>query len=162
MTTESVAKPAFLGLLNAISLGESRAGVYLRAWAAVSPDPELARALAFVASRESSHGEVFRQRIERLGFTLREKDDPKAAEQLALVSDPTISDADKIRRNRGDTDNNSEGEPEVLKRLDESITDDMDPLTRATMQWYVAEERDSTGILREAYRAVLARAGATG
>src|SRR6266566_5189668 len=100
-TTESAAKPSYLGLLNAISLGESSAGVYLRAWADVAQDPDLKRDLSLVAQRETTHGEVFRQRIERLGFQLRAKDDPSIAKRAAFFGDPSISDAEKVRRTRG-------------------------------------------------------------
>jgi len=35
-------KPAYLGLLNAISLAESEAGFHLEAWANAMPDQDLA------------------------------------------------------------------------------------------------------------------------
>src|SRR5688572_12476556 len=61
MATETQARPDYLGMLNAISLAESRAGVYLTAWADVTPDPALKKALVFVAARETTHGAVFCQ-----------------------------------------------------------------------------------------------------
>ena len=72
---EPAIKPPYLGLLNAISIAERNAGRYLKAWADVTPDPDLRRALSLVAARETTHGDVFRQRIERLGFSLLDKDD---------------------------------------------------------------------------------------
>ena len=39
-------KPSYLGLLNAISLAESGAGVSLQAWANATPNDELADAPA--------------------------------------------------------------------------------------------------------------------
>ena len=93
-------KPPYLGLLNRISIAERNAGRYLAAWAEMTPDPELARALGLVAARETTHGEVFRQRIERLGFTVREREDPTLAERLRVYGDPAVSDADKIRHGR--------------------------------------------------------------
>ena len=47
--TETTTKPPYLGLLNAISLGETEAGVYLEAWANASDDEDLACTLRFVA-----------------------------------------------------------------------------------------------------------------
>ena len=41
-TTTMTEKPPYLGLLNAISLAESEAGVYLEAWANATDDEELA------------------------------------------------------------------------------------------------------------------------
>src|SRR5882757_2257229 len=72
-------KPEYLELLNAISLGESAAGVYLEAWANATSDEELAECLRLVAARESSHGDVFCRRIGELGFELEMKADPEAA-----------------------------------------------------------------------------------
>ena len=57
MTAETMEKPAYLGLLNAISLGESAAGIYLEAWANVTTNEDLACTLRLVAARERSHGE---------------------------------------------------------------------------------------------------------
>jgi hypothetical protein len=91
MEAATATKPKYLGLLNAISNGESAAGVYLEAWADVTPDPDLACTLRLVAARERSHGDVFCRRIAELGFTLRKKVDPKGAEALARLSNPNIS-----------------------------------------------------------------------
>ena len=162
MATEAQAKPDYLGLLNAISLAESRAGVYLEAWADVTPDPELKQTLAFVAARESIHGVVFRQRIERLGFTLREREDLDFEERLRLYGDPTISDLDKIRHPRyGRRSENEGGDP--LAGISARINDEtVDPLTRDTLRWYVAVERDSGELLRTAYARIEARADGRG
>jgi len=51
-----MSKPEYLDTLNAISLGESEAGVYLEAWANATNDEELAACLRTVAARETSHG----------------------------------------------------------------------------------------------------------
>src|SRR5262249_47044488 len=104
MSTDHAAKPPYLGLLNAIAIAERNAGVYLRTWADTTPDPELGRALGLVAAREATHGEVFRQRIERLGFSLLDKDDPKVAERLRVYGDPALSDAEKIAAFRRSVD----------------------------------------------------------
>jgi len=162
MTTATAAptgtKPEYLDLLNRISLGESRAGVYLKAWADVTCDSELAKALTFVAGRESSHGTVFCQLIDRLGGCLEETEDAKFAEQQRIYGDPTISDAEKIRYGRYGRE---EGAIEkFFAMLDERICDEsVDELTRDTLRWYVHEERDSGKVLREAYARVETAAG---
>ena len=98
-------KPSYLGLLNAISLAESAAGVYLEAWADITPNEDLACTLRLVAARERSHGEVFCRRIAELGYTLRRKPDARGAERLAKLADPRISDLEKIGpRNEEDAD----------------------------------------------------------
>jgi hypothetical protein len=155
MTTETEAKPKpdYLGLLNAISLAESRAGLYLKAWAEVTADPELRRCLNLVAERETTHGHVFRQRIERLGFTLRDREDPTFNEKLRVYGSPARPDLEKIRYGR--SEERAEGGADPLIAIEERARDEsVDPLTRATLQWYVCEERDSGALLREAYARV--------
>jgi hypothetical protein len=55
-----------LELLNTICLAESRAGIYLNAWADQTATPESKACLVRVAARETSHYEVFKRRIEEL------------------------------------------------------------------------------------------------
>lgn len=149
-----------LTLLNQISLAERRAGVYLQAWADVTPDADLRQAVAFVAGRETTHGEVFRQLIERLGSQVEERDDPKFAERLGIYGDPTVPDAEKIRYGRYGRD---EGAIErFFASIDERVADvTLDALTRDTLRWYVHEERDSGEVLRATYARVEARGSAT-
>jgi hypothetical protein len=148
------AKPRYLGLLNAISLGETHAGVYLRAWADATSDEELANTLRFVAARETSHGEVFCRRLCELGYGLRQKPDPEAAERIARYANPKISDLDKIGRSRNEVERNPFGE--IEQKMKEGF---YDPLTCNLLGWYICEERDSVKRLREAYARVRARAG---
>ena len=149
-------KPPYLSLLNAISIAERNAGRYLKAWADVTPDPDLRRALSLVAARETTHGDVFRQRIERLGFSLLVKDDdPELAERLRVLGDPARSDAEKIRSRRRDAAAEAALDT-FFASLDDKVADEsVDALTRDTLRWYVHEERDSRALLRAAY----ARAG---
>jgi hypothetical protein len=129
-------KPHYLGLLNSISLAERNAGFYLKAWADATPDPDLKRALSLVAARETTHGEVFRQRIERLGFSLLDKEDAKVAERVRTLGDPGRSDVEKIQARRrdvvdADTDR-------FFTSIDEHVADEsVDHLTRDTLRWYV-------------------------
>lgn len=147
-STATLQKPSYLGLLNAISLAESAAGVYLEAWADVTPHADLACTLRLVAARERSHGDVFCRRISELGFELRRKTDPRNAEQLAKLSNPKISDLDKIPA-RSET----EADPfaDTRRRIAEG---EFDPMTANLMTWYIAEEMDSGRRLREAYDCV--------
>jgi rubrerythrin len=154
MTTENAMKPPYLGLLNAISIAERNAGCYLKTWADVTPDPELKRALSLVAARETTHGDVFRQRIERLGFSLLDKDDPNLAERQRVYGDRGLSDAEKIRAfRRGPAE--EAGVDSFFASIDERVADEsVDALTRDTLRWYVHEERDSRELLRAAYARV--------
>jgi rubrerythrin len=161
MSTETTAaKPTYLGLLNAITLAERNAGVYLRAWAAATTDPELRRALDLVAARETTHGEVFRQRIERLGHAVREDEDAELAERIRVYGDPGVSDLEKIQAARR---RNPPGKAEAFfASIDERASDEsVDALTRDTLRWFVHEERDSRALLLSVYDRI-DREGATG
>jgi hypothetical protein len=153
MEAATVQKPKYLGLLNAISNAESAAGVYLTAWADVTPDPDLACTLRLVAARETSHGDVFCRRIAELGFSLRRKVDPKGYEILSKLANPNISDCEKIG-DREDRDTDPFGD--IRRRIAEG---EFDPMTANLLTWYIAEEIDSGRRLREAYACVRERAG---
>ncbi|HTX48055.1 MAG TPA: hypothetical protein VME40_01575 [Caulobacteraceae bacterium] len=153
--TETTAKPPYLGLLNAISLAETEAGVYLEAWANATDDAELADALRLVAARETSHGQLFCRRLCELGYELKPKPDPKAAERLARYANPKISDCEKVgpeREERGDTF------ADIRKAIADGAYDSM---TCNMLQWYINEEDDSGRRLREAYAKVREKAGMT-
>jgi len=141
-------KPGYLGLLNAISLAESAAGIHLEAWADVTPSEDLARVLRLVAARERSHGEVFCRRIAELGYGLRHKPDPRAAARLAKLADPGVGDLEKIGDPRAE-----DADPfgEILRRMAEG---EFDPMTTNLMNWYIAEEKDSARRLRKAFACV--------
>ena len=140
-------KPPYLGLLNAISLAETSAGHYLRAWADATPDEDLACTLRFVAARETSHGEVFCRRIAELGYELRHKPDPAAGKRLAKLANPTIGDLDKI----GDEREEADPFRDIKRQL---AAGHYDPMTANLLTWYIAEEGDSGRRLREAYDCV--------
>ena len=146
--TATMQKPKYLSLLNAISNAESAAGIYLEAWADVTPNADLACTLRLVAARERSHGDVFCRRISELGCELRRKVDPRNAEQLAKLSNPNISDLDKIPA-RGEGDSDPFGD--TRRRIAEG---EFDPMTANLLTWYIAEEMDSGRRLREAYDCV--------
>jgi len=144
-------KPPYLGLLNAISLAESRAGVYLNAWADATGDEDLACTLRLVAARETSHGELFKRRLCELGFEVLPKADPGSGRRLAKLADPRISDLEKVGEEREEVDTFGE----IERQLEDGV---FDAMTCNMLTWYIAEERDSGRRLREAYDAVRAKA----
>ena len=141
-------KPEYLELLNAISLGESAAGVYLEAWANATDDDELADTLRFVAAREASHGEIFCRRIAELGFELDQKVDPEAAKRLARYANPKVSDCEKVGPERIDNDAVTKFFEETLQKCADG---EYDPMTANLMEWYINEEKDSVRRLRPVY-----------
>lgn len=154
MEAQTTAKPRYLGLLNAISLAESHAGIYLNAWANATCDEDLACTLRLVAAREKSHGEVFCRRLAELGYSLRQKPDPEGAERVAWYGNPKISDVEKIGSRRGESDPFGEIERQLREKA-------FDPMTTNLLTWYIAEERDSGRRLRAAYDCVCAKANGT-
>ncbi len=141
-------KPDYIGLLNTIALAESAAGVYLEAWADVTPNCDLACTLRLVAAREKSHGEVFARRLCELGYAVEKKTDPSSAERLALLSNPNVSDLEKVGERKEGSSDPFGG---IRRRLAEG---EFDPMTTNLMNWYIAEEVDSGRRLREAYDCV--------
>ncbi|HEX5263285.1 MAG TPA: hypothetical protein VFW13_07150 [Phenylobacterium sp.] len=154
--TQTGEKPSYLGLLNAISLAETEAGHYLTAWANATDDQELAATLRFVAARETSHGELFCRRLSELGYDLRQKADPKAAERLARYANPKISDCEKVGPERENTGPEPFGD--IRKAIADGVYDDM---TCNMLQWYINEEIDSGRRLNAVYAKVRERAGMT-
>jgi hypothetical protein len=156
MNAHTQIKPSYLGLLNAISLAESKAGVYLSAWADATQDEDLAATLRLVAARETSHGELFCRRLCELGYELRQKPDPRASALLAKYANPDISDCEKVGEAREE-----QGDPfrEIKAQLEDGV---FDPMTANMLTWYIAEERDSGKRLKLAYDCVREKAGAAG
>jgi rubrerythrin len=134
-------KPSYLGLLNAISNGESKAGRYFGAWLKLTADPEVRAVVQVVANREAEHGLAFEKRIIELGYTLIEKPDAEADRKLAYLSDKTRSDLDKLLFL-----GYGAPRPDPFGAFfdDHSI----DPQTGALMGRYLAEERDTIRRLR--------------
>ena len=147
-------KPTYLGLLNAVSLAESRAHCYLTEWAAVTPSPDVRRVLLTVAAREGEHGMSFAKRINELGYELRPKDDPNFEKALDIVRSD-CSDLEKM-------------EALGLQRLDTGDKPDLfdgffkdhsiDIRTGEMLGRYICEERDSARLLRSCYEQLKAAA----
>ena len=157
MATHTTTALHYLELLNTIASGERRAGVYLQAWAATTPDPELQACLSMVANRETSHYHIFKRRIEELGYSWTDNQDPDFEERLK-VSSSDMPDAEKIcwgkarqAQRRG---------PTIRDRYEAAITDEtVDPLTRSLLRWFADVEADSGARLRAIYDRIEVQAG---
>jgi hypothetical protein len=149
-------KPSYLGLLNAISLAETNAGCLLSAWADATPDKDLEATLRLVAARETSHGQLFERRLCELGYGVRQKEEPGLAKRLAKLSDPKVSDLEKLGDER-------EEEADPFRQIDRQLAQGVfDPMTANLLTWYIAEERDTGVRLREAYACIRAKANGHG
>jgi rubrerythrin len=137
-------KPSYLGLLNTISLLESRAHAYLTAWADVTSEPAVRQVLLTVAAREGEHGMSFAKRINELGFELMPKEDPGFQAELDIARS-SRSDLEKIEV-LGVLRFCADDEPDVFDDFfrDHSI----DIRTGELLGRYIAEERDSLRLLQ--------------
>lgn len=142
------AKPTYLGLLNAIAIGEARADEVLRTWRDATGSSDLAQVLEFVAIREREHAAAFTKRLCELGFSVRESPSATHDTRLSLAASK-VTDQEKFKTLL-DIVVNSEGEdPFSGIFLDKTI----DPATGALLGRYIAEERDSDRRLRAALAA---------
>jgi rubrerythrin len=140
-------KPSYLGLLNAVSLAETRAHCYLTEWAAVTSNPDVRRVLLTVAAREGEHGMAFAKRINELGYELRPKADDGTERALEIIRSD-CSDLEKMEA-LGLEKLDTQGQPDLFDGFfqDHSI----DIRTGEMLGRYIAEERDSARMLRACY-----------
>ena len=145
MATES----DYIGLLNDIRLQEIRAGIFLKAWADKTDNPDLKHCLSMVAEREDSHGAIFERRIRELGGPLQDNEDPMSAETLRVASSD-MTDTEKIAwmteaQHRAP-------KPTVRERYEEATEDEsVDALTRSLLRWFTDVENDSGTSMKSVY-----------
>jgi rubrerythrin len=147
-------KPSYLGLLNAISLGEGRAHRYLSAWAEKTNDPEVRQAIRTVAIREGEHALAFEKRLCELGFEVQDRPDPNFEKTLDLLSS-FKSDLEKFEA-LGYGRQSQDGEDPFTRMFEDTS---LDIQTGELLGRYIAEERDSGRILRGCYQKLRDRAG---
>lgn len=146
MSTETRAKPPYLGFLNYYSQAESRGGETFRAWAARTSDADLRTTLELVAGRESEHGASVARRIGELGYDLRPRD--FSGDDLGTFLASEASDLEKLRRLCGTV--TGDGVEELKAR---AYADEVDADTRALFDRIIPEEADSVARLQAALQA---------
>jgi rubrerythrin len=157
MAVTSSGKPTYLGLLNSISLAETRAHCYLTEWAATTTDPGVREVLLTIAAREGEHGMSFAKRIRELGFELRTKPDEYSERALEIVRSGR-SDLEKMEElglnklDKGD-------EPDLFDDVFRDHTIDIQ--TGELFGRYIAEERDSARLFRTCYEQLCSARDAT-
>jgi rubrerythrin len=139
-------KPSYLGLLNAIAVGESRGQQLLEAWAQKTSAAELKQLLAMVAIRAQEHAASFTKRLCELGYAVR----PAPAGDFEARLSMMRSDAsDRVKFDCvfdfGKPMLGSDTLATIFR--DESI----DIETGALLGRFIAEERDSERRLRACY-----------
>jgi hypothetical protein len=149
-------KPSYLGLLNAISLGESEAECYLNAWAAVTTDPGVRKVVSTVALREGEHGKAFAKRMCELGYEVLPREGGDASDKMAIAASTTLSDREKFERLGLGKPVRNTGEDDVFSRMFRDTTIDIP--TGTLLGRYVSEERDSGRMLAGCYSELCAQA----
>lgn len=147
-------KPSYLGLLNAISNGETEAECYLNAWAATTPSDDVRQVISTVALREGEHGKAFAKRMCELGYAVQPRDDGKGAERMAIAASRTLTDREKFDKlglgRAPETD-----KPDFFARMFDNP--DIDIQTGQLLGRYIAEERDSGRMFQGCYEALCAQ-----
>ena len=145
-------RPEYIDLLNTIQLQEAGAGIFLKAWADKTSNPDLKNCISFVAEQEFSHGDLFKRRLKELGYEVEGTEAPNFAERLrALGSD--MSDAEKIQWSRDAAA--QQPKPTTRDRYVAAAHDPaVDPLTRSLLGWFADVEADSGAFMQETYRKV--------
>ena len=148
-------KPSYLGLLNAIAYGEGEAADYLSAWADVTSDPDVRRALRTVCAREGEHSAAFTKRLDELGYEVIPRPSPDHAKRLRFAKS-SKTDLDKLVKFGFDRDPSA---PDVFDRMFNNH--DIDITTGALLGRYIAEERDTARLLHGLCRKLHRRAAAS-
>jgi rubrerythrin len=144
-------KPSYLGLLNAIALGEGRAHQYLNCWAAKTSDPDVRKVLQTVAIREGEHSHAFTKRLCELGYGVLDRPDPSFAKSMEIAN-ADCSDLEKFEA----FGYGKREETNPFSRVFEDTS--IDIRTGELLGRYIAEEHDSGRMLRGCYAALKARA----
>ena len=142
-------KPSYLGMLNAIAVGEGRGCELFEAWSQATEDTDLKSVLDVIAIREAEHAAAFTKRICELGYSVRTTEDSQFTDNLALAGSDA-PDRKKFKKllGMGKKPAPEDRFPRLLK--DASI----DAATGSLLGRFIAEERDSGRMLRAACAAL--------
>jgi hypothetical protein len=145
-------KPSYLGLLNALAVGETAAEHYLLAWADTTKDKRLAKTLRFVAMREGEHGKAFAKRMLELGYEVRWPETSDRADKSMTLATSAKTDVAKFRAFKL---HKAPGKTDIFDTMFMDKT--IDPITGGLLGRYIAEERDSGRRLAAEYDRLLAK-----
>ncbi len=145
-------KPTYLGLLNAIAVGEAAAEELLCCWASTIRRDDVRQVITTVALREGEHAKAFAKRMCELGYSVIPKDDAGRERKLAIAASTTLSDREKFEQ-MGFGQQEPDGD-DVFAGMFRDTTIDIQ--TGALLGRYIAEERDTGRLLRGCYQALRA------
>jgi hypothetical protein len=145
-------KPSYLGLLNAIAVGERGGEMLFETWATATPNDDVRCVLRTVALREGEHARAFAKRIDELGYSVRDRHDPGLSDRIEIARSSTLTDCEKFER-LGYRIEPPTG-PDIFAAFFDDTTIDIQ--TGELMGRYVAEERDTVRRLRACHCALAA------
>lgn len=140
-------KPSYLGLLNAVAVGELGGEALFSAWAGATNNDNVRAVLNTVALREGEHAKSFAKRIDELGYSVRDRRDPRLDERLKTARSTKISDRKKFEK-LGFAKPQSDG-PDIFSRFFDDVTIDIQ--TGELLGRYISEERDTARRLNACY-----------
>src|SRR6266446_270410 len=91
-------RAAVVSFLDKVRAGEELAGQALPKWAAICQIECIRSGIKMVAEREAYHGRVFEQRVKELGGERRAGMTDEGRKYLEYISNPSISDLEKLQR----------------------------------------------------------------
>jgi rubrerythrin len=144
-------KPTYLGLLNAIALGEGRAHQYLNCWVAKTTDPDVKKILQTVAIREGEHSHAFTKRLCELGYGVQDRPDATFAKSMEIAN-ADCSDLEKFEA----FGYGKREERDLFAGVFNDQT--IDIRTGELLGRYISEERDSGRMLRGCHQVLRERA----
>lgn len=145
-------KPSYLGLLNAIAVGELGGEQLFQTWAAATTNDDVRCTLQTVALREGEHARAFAKRIDELGYSVRDRPDRSLMGRVEIACSTSLTDCEKFEQ-LGLAKEPGDG-PDIFARFFDDTT--MDIQTGELMGRYVAEERDTGRRLRACHAALRA------
>ena len=149
-------KPSYLGLLNAIAMGERNGAELFSCWSSVTTNPDVGAVLHTVALREAEHAVAFEKRIDELGFGVVPRTDPQHEAKMTIAASTTLSDRQKLEQLKLIRLPNGTG-GDVFDTMFENK--DLDPVTGGLLGRYIAEERDTGRLLTGCHGALCVAEG---
>ena len=168
-------KPSYIGLLNAVAVGERGGHQQFDAWCAATNNEELKKTLGMVAIREMEHSWAFEKRLSELGYDCRPSTDKAAIKDLEKrikLLGSKASDAEKFalfgigeapatkhagkksgKKNGKQSGKKAKPKPQEDQLLKVLADKSIDPQTGALLGRFICEERDTGRALVAAYKA---------
>ena len=143
-------KPSYLGLLNAIAVGERNGAELFNCWSATTTNDDVRAVLHTVALREAEHALAFEKRIDELGYGLICKEESGHSDRMCIAASTTMSDRQKVEQLK--LLRSKDNPRDVFDSMFENK--DLDPQTGGLLGRYIAEERNTGRLLAGCYGAM--------